>query len=573
MLLWDDLVPRSVITCPEGGWKPTAVSAAIEAILADAAVPVERQVVGHSFEGRPIELLTLGGGPKRAMMWSQMHGDEPTHTSVLLNLLRMLTAANSPAEKLLRGLTIGMILPLNPDGAERNTRQNAQGIDINRDALDFATSEGRAFRNAIEGFKPDYGFNLHNQRHRLAIGKPPEPASVSLLVPPLDVEDTQTDTVREANRVAATFCERVRERCGGRVSRYGADFMARAFGEWVQRQGVSIILVEAGGWPGSDFKALEEVHFAAFAQTLEAIATTALGEPEGLEACDPDSYLTLPRSSEYLLFDQLIRGKGVAQLPADGDVATLADAAIGVDFPSRKAGVRCDRGFVTGLGDLHENGGVETLESDSLVLPGRILLASPSEDAFDESPADWESLAAAGATTVLIPIDLAAGGVEHQVAVAKRLKAPLNAALIARWDGDLEEPDKGLILRRLTQGLAGGVVATIGPLPQKLVEACCRMGLPAVDPETLPTRHDAPPATVSDWLVETRRVADQLLWKDRGRLGLNTPADIVLVDPQDNAIAQDSLRTVLVGGTVVRDADGLNHDSPGQWIPWGGPKG
>lgn len=573
MLDWDDLVSRSVITCPEGGWKPAAIGAAIEAILADAAVPVERQVVGQSFEGRPIELLTLGQGPKRAMMWSQMHGDEPTHTSALLNLLRMLTAADSPAEHLLRGLTIGMILPLNPDGAERNTRQNAQGIDINRDALDFATSEGRAFRAAIEGFKPDYGFNLHNQRHRLAIGKPPAPASISLLVPPLDVDDTQTDTVREANRVAATFCERVRERCDGRVSRYGADFMARAFGEWVQRQGVSIILVEAGGWPDSDFKALEEVHFAAFTQTLEAIAATALGEQGGLDACDPDSYLTLPRSSEYQLFDLVVRCRGVAQLPADGDEATLAGASLGVDFPSRKAGVLCDRGVVTGLGDLHENGGVATHESDHVALPGRILLASPSEDAFDESPADWESLAASGATTVLIPIDLAAGRVEDQVAVAKRLKAPLNAALIAKWDGDLEEPDKGLILRRLTQGLAGGVVATIGDLPLKLVEACCRMGIPAVDPETIPTRHSAPPATIDEWLVETRRVADQLGWSDRGRLGLNTPADIVLVAPQDNAIAQDSLRTVLVGGTVVRDADGLNHDSPGQWIPWVGPKG
>lgn len=571
MLDWDDLVARSVVTCPPGGWKPSAIAAAIEAILAKGTVPVARERLGESFEGRPIELLTLGDGPKRAMMWSQMHGDEPTHTSVLLNLLQLLTSGDAAAKRLLSGLTIGMILPLNPDGAERNTRYNAQGIDNNRDAMAFATNEGRAFRKAIQGFKPDYGFNLHNQRHRIAVGTPPAPAAVSLLVPPLDNEDTQTEGVIEANRVAATFCERVRDHCGGRVSRYDADFMARAFGEWVQRQGVSVILVEAGGWPDGQFKVLEEVHFAAFVQTLEAIAVTALGESGGLEACDPASYLTLPRSSPYLMFDLLVSGAGVAELPAGSGEAVIVEAALGIDCPHRKAAVEAfHSGRVTGVGDLHENGGLTVIETPAVVLPGRILMAAPSEDAFDENPADWEALAAAGATTVLIPINLAAGQVEAQVAHARRLPPPLNAALVAKWDG-AEEANKGLILRRLTQGLAGGVVATVGPLPDKLVEACCRLGLPSIDPSTTPTRSCEIPATLTEWLTETRRMADQLGWSDRGRIALNGPADFVLVEPRDNAIAQDCLRSVYVGGTVICDAQGLNHDSPGQWLAWGGP--
>lgn len=577
MLNWDDLVARSIVTSPVGGWRPLAVAAGIEAVLASGARSVERREIGRSFEGRPIEMLTLGDGPKKAMMWSQMHGDEPTHTAMLLNLLKLLLETDSPAERVLRGLTIGMILPLNPDGAERNTRQNAQGIDINRDALKFATPEGRAFRDAVLDFKPDYGFNLHNQGRRTAVAAPLGPASVSLLVPPLDPEDTQTDTVREANRVAATFCERVREACGGRVSRYDADFMARAFGEWVQRQGVSVILVEAGGWPGADFKRMEEVHFAAFVQTLDAIAATALGEPGGLETCDPQSYLTLPRSSPYPQFDLLVQGAGVAQLA--GDKAVVANAALGVDFAGRMAGCGpMAGGSVAALGDLHENGGLTTVETPAVIVPGRIILAEPSADAFDDSPADWETLSAKGATTVLIPINLGAGGVEDQVAHAKRIPPPLNAALVATWDGEV--PDMGLILRRLTQGLAGGVVATIGPLPEKLVEACCRMGIPALDPATTPTRSAPVPETLDAWLAETRRVANQIGWSDRGEVMLGLPADFVLVEPNgsldpngDHAIAQDCLRAVYVGGTVVRDAGGLNHDSPGKWIPWGGPKG
>ncbi len=564
MLLWDDLIARSVLTCPEGGWKPNAITAAIESILANAARPVHRETIGHSFEGRPIEMFTLGKGPKRAMMWSQMHGDEPTHTSVLLNLLRMLTAAETPAERILRGLTLGIIVPLNPDGAERNTRYNAQGVDINRDALDFATNEGQAFRQALEDFKPDYGFNLHNQRHRLAVADPRGPASVSLLVPPLDVANTQTETVQVANRVAATFCERVCERCGGRVSRYGADFMARAFGEWVQTQGVPVILIEAGGWPDNDFKRAEEVHFAAFAQTLHAIAGSALGEADCLEDCDPNSYLDLPRSSEYQLFDLIASGAGIAQATGTGDEYAVAKASLGVNFLKRKAGVTALDGTVAGIGDLHENGAITLVETEATILPGRIVLAEQSADAFDDSPADWEALAAAGTTTALVPLNLADDDLDHQIVAARRDTPPINAAFVVKHEGT--GADESTLLQRLTMVVGAGAVATTGELPDVLVQACCHLGLPALDPESTPRRSSPVPATVAAWLAETRRVADTLGWGERGRIALDAPADFVLAAPQGDAIAHDCLRAVYVGGTVVREADGLNHDSPGQWL-------
>lgn len=564
MLLWDDLIARSVITCPEGGWKPIAITAAIESILSHADRPVERETIGHSFEGRPIEMFTLGNGPKRAMMWSQMHGDEPTHTSVLLNLLRMLTTEATPAERLLRGLTIGMIVPLNPDGADRNTRYNAQGIDINRDALDFATSEGRAFKQALEDFKPDFGFNLHNQRHRLALAEPRGPASVSLLVPPLDVANTQTETVEVANRVAATFCERVKPRCGGRVSRYGADFMARAFGEWVQQQGVPVILVEAGGWPDNDFKQLEEVHFAAFAQTLDAIAGTALGKGDCLDDCDPQSYLGLPRSSEYQLFDLIANGAGVAQATGADDQYTIAKASLGVNFLKRKAGVTALDGVVAGIGDLHENGAITVVETDAIVLPGRIVLAEQSADAFDNSPADWEALSAVGTTTALIPLNLADDDLKHQIEAARRDLPPLNAAYVLRCEGP--EVEEATLLQRLAMVVGAGAIATLGELPEPLVNACCHLGLPALDPEITPRRSSPVPATLSDWLAETGRVADTLGWSERGRIALNAPADFVLAAPQGDALAHDCLRAVYVGGTVVREAGGLNHGSPGLWL-------
>ena len=65
--------------------------------------------------------------------------------------------------RLFSKLTIYLLPMLNPDGAERTTRRNAQGIDINRDALRLQTPEGRFLKEVRDRFEPTVGFNLHNQ--------------------------------------------------------------------------------------------------------------------------------------------------------------------------------------------------------------------------------------------------------------------------------------------------------------------------------------------------------------------------------------------------------------------------
>ena len=70
---------------------------------------------------------------------------------------------------------------LNPDGAERFERRNAQSIDVNRDALRLQTPEGKALKALRDRLNPRLGFNLHNQSWRTSVGTPPKPASISLL--------------------------------------------------------------------------------------------------------------------------------------------------------------------------------------------------------------------------------------------------------------------------------------------------------------------------------------------------------------------------------------------------------
>ena len=126
----------------------------------------------------------VGTGPIRVLLWSQMHGDEPTATSALFDLFEYLRRHRDepvrPANPA-RQLTLHVVPMLNPDGAERFQRRNAQGIDINRDALRLQTPEGRVLKALRDRLNPRVGFNLHNQSWRTSVGDPPKPASISLL--------------------------------------------------------------------------------------------------------------------------------------------------------------------------------------------------------------------------------------------------------------------------------------------------------------------------------------------------------------------------------------------------------
>ncbi|WP_273566708.1 DUF2817 domain-containing protein [Maribacter halichondriae] len=82
-----------------------------------------------------------------------------------------------------------VILPmLNPDGAEVYTRVNANNVDLNRDAQERTQPESRILRQVFEEFRPEYCFNLHDQRTIYNVGDTNKPATVSFLSPAFDIE-------------------------------------------------------------------------------------------------------------------------------------------------------------------------------------------------------------------------------------------------------------------------------------------------------------------------------------------------------------------------------------------------
>ena len=144
---------------------------AIEPSLRSTAFRTEQ--VGESMLGRPIRSITFGQGATRVLLWSQMHGDESTATMALADIFRFFAEApDDPLrERLRQSLTLVFIPMLNPDGAEVFQRENAVGIDVNRDARRQVTPEARTLKKVRDAFRPEFGFNLHDQNARTRVGR------------------------------------------------------------------------------------------------------------------------------------------------------------------------------------------------------------------------------------------------------------------------------------------------------------------------------------------------------------------------------------------------------------------
>jgi hypothetical protein len=59
-----------------------------------------------------------------------------------------------------------VITPVNPVGAAKSRRSNADGRDINRDFARFASPEGRVVRDVFEEARPDFVISLHEGPQR-----------------------------------------------------------------------------------------------------------------------------------------------------------------------------------------------------------------------------------------------------------------------------------------------------------------------------------------------------------------------------------------------------------------------
>ncbi|MEX1185967.1 MAG: M14 family zinc carboxypeptidase [Gemmatimonadaceae bacterium] len=326
------------------------------------------ETIGQSVLGRDIRAVTFGNGPTRVLLWSQMHGDESTATMALADIFRFLSEADaSPLrQRLLRDLTIVFVPMLNPDGAELFQRQNAAGIDVNRDARRLATPEARALKALRDAVQPQFGFNLHDQNARTRAGADGVASGIALLPPAYDEGKSYNEVRRRARLVAATLATAFAYEIPGRVAKYDDDYNARAFGDLMQQWGTSTVLIESGALPGDPQKQrLRALNFAGILLALDAIAT------RGYETADAGAYERLP-FNEGGAFDLLVRG-GHLVLP--GKPPMQADLAINYDDAVARTG-----GRLREVGDLADVVAIDTIEAGGLYL-------YPAPDAMSITPA------------------------------------------------------------------------------------------------------------------------------------------------------------------------------------------
>jgi protein MpaA len=137
-----------------------------------AATALTVLVVGHSVQGRPIEAVHLAHpGAPRVLVVGCIHGDEPAGIEVVRALAHARTRED-----------LWLVPDLNPDGVAHGTRQNAHGVDLNRNFATrwrpigrpwdvyysglraFSEPEARVARALIRRVRPQFTIWFHQHR-------------------------------------------------------------------------------------------------------------------------------------------------------------------------------------------------------------------------------------------------------------------------------------------------------------------------------------------------------------------------------------------------------------------------
>ena len=325
--------------------------------------------VGRSYGNREIYQIEWGKGSKRVFMWSQMHGDEPTATSSLIDMFTVLQKNRDKdwVKKLESELTIRAVPMLNPDGAELYVRRNLQGIDINRDARNLTTPEARLLKQLRDTWSPEIGFNLHNQQELTTAGKTIKQAAISFLVVYGDEAKTESDGHLRNKRIVALMAEALNPYMSGYMGRYGDGYTSSAFGDNFSAWGTPVILIETGALHGKDEMFLVKMNFIAFLTAMRSLA-------DGTEKnVDPQRYFELPNNANGTLLNIVFRNATIVekqspQTPIVGDIGLVSE---------RRRAQFSSPTTIRHVGTLNAVSGVTEYDASGFLIVGRLQPIKP----------------------------------------------------------------------------------------------------------------------------------------------------------------------------------------------------
>lgn len=237
-------------------------------------------IIGHSELGNDIHLIKIGKGKKTILAWSQMHGNESTTTKAIFDILRFFSkndAFKSQISTFLKKYTLYIIPMLNPDGAALYSRENANGVDLNRDAQDLSQKESKVLNTLFKDLSPDLCLNLHDQRSLFGLHTG-MPAAISFLSPAADADRNNTPERKIAMQLIVRMNRMLQGLVPGKVGRYDDTYNPDCVGDSFQKAGVPTILFEAGH-NGNDYQREQSRELIFFALlTLFGIVDTQEGD-------------------------------------------------------------------------------------------------------------------------------------------------------------------------------------------------------------------------------------------------------------------------------------------------------
>lgn len=257
---------------------------------------------------------------------------------------------------------------LNPDGAVRFQRRNAQNIDINRDAFALRTPEAKLLKEIQAKLKPKFGFNLHDQELS-TVGSSKIISAMSLLAPAYDHKRSDNRVRKHAKYLAAVFNQVLQKYIPGRVTKYDDSYEARAFGDTMQKWGTSTLLVESGHVIDDPEKgSIRKLNFVGIISSLYSIATGEYTSP------GVSGYEKLPLNGKRA-YDVIIRNVTIKKSDKQKIRADLA-VSYQVDTHSELPPKLID------MGDLHPYAGMKEIDAGGKAISQNLLRIN--------EPFEWE---------------------------------------------------------------------------------------------------------------------------------------------------------------------------------------
>lgn len=317
----------------------------------------------HSVESREIKLVKYGSGPIQILLWSQMHGDEPTGTQALFDIFNFLATDNGFNE--LKTLwrekyTLHFVPMLNPDGAQVYKRHNAFDIDPNRDALALQAPETKALMQYRAKINAELAFNLHDQVIYYSVGLSPNPATIAFLSPAFNASREIDPQRAEAMKLIAYMNQVLQQHIPNQVARYSDAFEPRAFGDRMQALGTNTILIESGAdYNDTEKQTARKMNVMAILSALEVY------HQKNFSKQTVDQYFNIPENKKDRFHDLILRNVFIQQNNhrVNVDIAIRRDEVNNFNFSDFSY-----QSYIQAIGDLTGFFGLEEFDGEGATL-------------------------------------------------------------------------------------------------------------------------------------------------------------------------------------------------------------